>query len=171
MRFSRKLSPGQSMGMIALFASALAALTVTIHSLRAAQADKPEQGKSLLQTLAEWKYPDSTMLGGASMSDGGNPDVQSVKCKAILTTTDPIDKVIAFYSEKFNAKQAVAGDDIKDSDAKSVSTQDDSHGRPVTLRVFVVNKARTSTTLVISRAEGEEETHIAWLHYIRLGKQ
>ena len=40
-------------------------------------------------------------------------------------------------------------------------------GRPVTLRVLVVSKTYTTTTLVISRAKGAEETHIAWSHYRR----
>ena len=54
---------------------------------------------SLLETLAEWKYPGLRMLGGASMSDGGNPLLQSVKCKATLTTPDPFEKVITYYSQ------------------------------------------------------------------------
>jgi hypothetical protein len=44
----------------------------------------------------------------------------------------------------------------------------DRQDRPVTVRVIVVNKADSSTTLVISRARDETETHIAWLHYFRL---
>jgi hypothetical protein len=153
-----------SLGLAALAMSPLAASTVN-----ALQADEPDGGRSLLQTLAIWKYPGSTMLGGASMSDGGNPLVQSVKCKAILTTPDAIDKVIAYYSERLEAPaEPGTRPDVARSDAKSVSTQNDSQDRPVTLRVFVVNKADTSTTLVISRAEGEKDTHIAWLHYIRL---
>ena len=79
---------------------------------------------------------------------------------------------MAFYSEKFGKTQAPGAQDakaeVKRADAKSVSTQDDSRGRPVKLRVIVVNKAETLTTLVISRADGEEETHIAWSHYMRL---
>jgi hypothetical protein len=43
-----------------------------------------------------------------------------------------------------------------------------SKDRPVTVRVIVMNRAGSSTTLVISRATGETETHIAWLHYFRL---
>jgi hypothetical protein len=46
--------------------------------------------------------------------------------------------------------------------------QNDSKGRPVAVHVIVVHKAKTSTTLVISRAKDEKETHIAWTHYIRL---
>ena len=37
------------------------------------------------------------------MSDGGNPHVQSIKCEAVLTSPDPIEKVIAYYAEKFGA--------------------------------------------------------------------
>jgi hypothetical protein len=57
---------------------------------------------------------------------------------------------------------------VKNADAKAVSIQDDSQGRPLTLRVIVVAKADTTTTLVISRADQEKETHIAWLHFMRL---
>ena len=56
-------------------------------------------------------------------------------------------------------------------DGKSVSIQDDSQGRTVAIRVIVVHKAGTSTTLVISRANDEKETHIAWSHYIRIGEK
>ncbi len=157
----------------ALGLAAVAIVAVATVVLRASQDHQPEQERSLLQTLAKWQYPGSTMLDGASMSDGGNPTLQSVKCKAILTTPDPIDKVIAYYSEKLKPPAKKDGDaTIKESDAKSVTTQNDSQDRPVTVRVIVVNKADTSTTLVISRANGEKETHIAWLHYIRLdGKE
>jgi hypothetical protein len=126
---------------------------------------------TLLGTLAEWKYPGSELPSGATMSDGGNPLVQSVKCKAILSTPDPIEKVIAYYTEKFGTGESSdrqAGKaDVKKGEARSVSVQDDSQGRPVMLRVLVVNKADTSTALVISRAQGEKETHIAWSHYRR----
>jgi hypothetical protein len=157
--------------ILVLGAPATAAVLATALLLGPAQA-APPRSLSLLETLAEWKYPGSTMLGGASMSDGGNPLFQSVKCQAILTTPDPIEKVIAFYSEKVGTPPAPGGQDsgaeVKEADAKSVSTKDDSRGRPVTLRIIVVNKADTATTLVISRADGEKETHIAWLHYLRL---
>jgi hypothetical protein len=44
---------------------------------------------------------------------------------------------------------------------------EDSDGRPVGIQIIVVNTDKSSTTLVISRAEKEAETHIAWAHYIR----
>jgi hypothetical protein len=127
---------------------------------------------TLLGTLEEWKYPGSN-FGGASMSDGGNPRLQSVKAQAILTTGDSVEKVVKFYSEKLGTLPASgprdAKADAKVADAKSVSIQDDSQGRPVKVQVIVVNRAETSTTLVISRADGETQTHIAWSHYLRLG--
>ena len=132
------------------FATMAAMYPRTVHSA-------PSDGISLLQTLSDWKYPGSEHLGDLSMSDAGTPPMQAVKCEAILVTPDPIEKVIAFYVEK-----------LKKDAAKTISSQDDSKGRPLTLRVIVVNRLDTSTTLVISRAEGEKETHIAWSHYIRL---
>ena len=75
----------------------------------------PQEQITLMQTLAAWKYPDTQMPNGASMSDGGSPGVQSVKCAAVLTTPDPIDKVIAFYTEKLGP-----------GEARSVAVQDDS---------------------------------------------
>jgi hypothetical protein len=157
--------------ILVLSAPAVGAVSMAAVHLNAVHA-AAQPRVSLLQTLSEWKYPGSNMLGGASMSDGGNPQVQSVKCQAILTTPDPIEKVIEFYSEKTGTVPATgrqhARTKVKDADARSVSTQDDSQGRPVTLRVIVVNKADTATTLVISRANSENETHIAWLHFLRL---
>ena len=160
----------KSRTLIALGLTLVAALAAFSNRIPAEAA--PPETRSLLGMLAEWQYPESKMLGGATMSDGGNPLIQSVKCRAILTTPDPVEKVIKFYEEKF-ATPAITDPlgnrlPIKDSDAKSVSTQDDSQDRPVTVRVIVVNKADTATTLVISRAAGEKETHIAWVHYLRL---
>jgi hypothetical protein len=159
--------------MILVLVAALAPLLAAVFLLPAVAAqDKP---LTLLTMLAEYKYPDAELAGGATMSDGGNHKIQSVKCKAVLTTPDPIEKVIKFYADKFETTKAedpargTEKAEVEDGDGKSVSVVDDSDGRPVTVRVIVVNKADTSTTLVISRAEGEKKTHIAWSHYVRLG--
>jgi hypothetical protein len=165
-RFLAQWMTFYALGALAMFAGLLAG-----PLLCPAQATKanPPAGTTLLGILSEWKYPGSTMLGGASMSDGGNPLVWDLRCKAILTTADPIEKVAKFYSEKLGTPTAPGGQndgtEMKEADAKAVSTQDDSDGRPVTLRVIVVSKANTTTTLVISRAKSEKETHIAWSHY------
>jgi hypothetical protein len=141
------------------------------RAAQANQAARPEK-MTLLGTLAEWKYPGSNMLGGASMSDGGNPLVADVKCQAILTTPDAIEKVAKFYADKLATSPAPGGGqnakaEVKEAAAKAVSTQDDSEGRPVSVQIIVVNRADSTTTLVISRARSEKETHIAWSHYRR----
>ena len=146
--------------MLAPAAPALAALLATAIFLVPARATQEQI--SLLETLAEWKYPDSTMLGGASMSDGGNPEIPDLTCKANLTTPDPIEDVIRFYTRKAGEGPA------KGDDARAIVTQDDSKDRPVTLRLIAVHRANTSNTLVISRAEGEKLTHVAWTQYRRL---
>ncbi len=148
----RSLKPLAIGGLLLAVATLVGSGFATAHAA-------PKGEITLMQTLAAWKYPDARMPNGATMSDGGNPLAPSVKCAAVLTTPDPIEKVIVFYAEKLGAGGPVG--------AKSVAVQDDSRGRPVTLRIFVVNAADASTTLAISRAEGETETHIAWSHHIR----
>ena len=65
------------------------------------QAYTPTQGQVTFSgTIAEWQYPGSKRVGDANMSDGGNPLLQSMKCKAILSTADPVEKVVEFYSKK-----------------------------------------------------------------------
>ena len=156
---------------LALGLAAIATVLLAAPLLSSAQAPPPAR-MTLMGTLYEWRYPGSKMAGGAEMSDGGNPLVPDVKCRAILTTPDPIEKVVEFYAQKVGTPTVPAGQNaqakVKEADAKAVSTQDDSEGRPLTLRVIVVTKADSTTTLVISRAKSENETHIAWSHYRRL---
>jgi hypothetical protein len=128
----------------------------------------PEDHVTLLGTLAEWRYPDSN-FGGASMSDAGDRR-PSLKCQALLTTGDSFEKVTKYYVEHFVSRPQSAETKANAIDAQSVSTQDDSQDRPIKLQVIVVNRATTSTTLVISRAKGEKQTHIAWSHYMRLDR-
>jgi hypothetical protein len=119
---------------------------------------------TLMGSLPEWMYPGST-FAGAQMSDGGNRTITSVNCQAKLTTGDPFEKVVGYYERTFvsGPSQRGAGSDVVQ--AQSVSSQDDSSKRPLQLRVIVVNRAMTSTTLVISRAANETQTHIAWSHF------
>ncbi len=118
----------------------------------------PEDGITFMQTLEPWKYPGIDRIHGGSMADGGNPRIESLKCRAVMTTPDPFDKVVDFYE----ARAKAFGDE-----ARAVYSQDDSEGRPVKLRTIFIHRDDTSTSLAISRAEGEKETHIAWSHYIR----
>jgi hypothetical protein len=126
---------------------------------------------SLMQVLSEWKYPDAAMPSGASMSDAGAPGIPAARCQAVLTTPDSLDKVIAFYEEKMKAGGNTAADvaeERKGPRDQSVTVLDDSRGRPVAVRVIAINRRDSSTTLVISRGNGERETHIAWVHHVRL---
>lgn len=147
---------------------------VLLSGLAAIRADSPaniaetKRSVTLLGTLENWKYPDSKMPHGANMSDGGNPNLQSVKLQTNLTTPDSFKKVVDFYIKKLGIS-AETGDAAKGGEAKSVLIQSDSEERPVSVQVIDVHKGNASTTLVISRAEHEKETHIVWSHYIRLG--
>ena len=129
----------------------------------AAEEKDDAKPKTLLGTLSGWQYPDSKLRGGATVSDGGDPSVADHKMQAVLVTPDPIDRVIGFYTRLVAAAEGPAADDA----APSVCVQDDSEDRPVTLRVMHVNEADRSTTLVISRAADEPETHIVWTRYER----
>lgn len=134
-------------------------------------ADKAEEVVTLMGMLSKWRYPGASLQGGASMSDGGVIGVQSLNCQAVITTPDPVEAVLKYYEEKLAiAKEpeadAPAGDNRR-TDGKAVDVQSDSEGRPLQLHVITVNEADSSTMLVISRAEGEEKTHIAWSHFRR----
>jgi hypothetical protein len=149
----------------------LIAVLSTVGTLSVTHADSTSDAErkgniTLLSTINDWKYPDSKMRHGASMSDGGYPNIQSVKCQTVLTTPDSFQKVVRFYNKKLGIS-ADTGEAAK-GDAKAVLTQDDSDGRPVSIEVITVHKDNTSTTLVISRAGQEKETHIAWSHFIRI---
>ena len=79
--------------------------TLAYASLIAVLATAPlcpaEQRPTLMGMIAQWQYPDSK-FNGASMSDAatvnaaGERTVPSVHCKTVLTTADPIAKVIEY---------------------------------------------------------------------------
>jgi len=151
------------------FASLIALLTAETWC----HAEEPVR---LMATIAEWQYPGST-INGASMSDAatvnvsGERTVPSILCKTVLTTKDPMAKVIEYYETKL--KQGADSETAKPEgkpgkeSGRSVMFHDDSQGRPLGIHIIIVNTDKSSTTLVISRAETESETHIAWTHYLR----
>lgn len=151
---------GSKQKATALALAASAALALASASLAPAKAT-PERQISLMETLAEWKYPDSTLLGGASMSDGGNPEIQDLTCQAALATPDPFEDVVRFYKQKAEEVPEVP------ANARAFVIQDDSKGRPVRVRIIAVHKFDRTDTLVISRGEQEKLTHIAWTQYRR----
>ncbi len=142
-----------------------------LSNSRPAVADEPV---TLMGIISQWMYPKSAM-NGAEMSDGatidneGNQTVQSIVCKTTMTTDDSVEKVLAFYKAKLAPdKNADAKTREELKNGQSVLVLDDSIGRPFSLHTIFVNTATTSTTLTISRAASEQQTHIAWKHYTRL---
>lgn len=136
-------------------------------------ADDPssEKGATLLGMLSEWQYP-ASKFHGAESSDAAVSDISSIKSKAVLTTPDSAEKVVAFYRQKL--KVDAAGKNLGEKEGerlttkRSVSIQDNSDGRSLKLYIIAINETGSSTTLVVSRSEGEETTHIAWSNFRQL---
>jgi hypothetical protein len=135
-------------------------------------------GTSLMGMLGPWAYPGATWVEGAEMADGGMPKLQAVKCKTVLVTPDSFEDVVKYYAEKLNIdekgndvvkKPQVGGDGGRSVTVINDSVFDEGDERPVKLQIIAVNKPDSSTTLVISRAAEERETHIAWSHFQRVG--
>ncbi len=144
--------------------------------LASAPLGHTQEPASLLTMISEWKYPDSKMSGAslgdaATMNGAGERTVQSVLYKTVLTTKDPMPKVIEYYKNMLMLPPGSKADNAEakavPASGRSVMFQDDSEGRPVAIHVILVNTEKASTTLVISRAATESETHIAWTHYLK----
>ena len=152
---------------------ALAPLIAIIAADSWCQGEEPP---SLMTAISEWQYPGST-INGASVSDAatmnasGQRTVSSGQYKTVLTTKDPVEKVVHYYDAKLksmsDAKPTNRNDKSGTVSGRSVTFHDDSENRPLTIHIILVNTASSSTTLVISRAEKESETHIAWTRYQR----
>jgi hypothetical protein len=155
--------------------------TLAFASLIAVLATAPfchaEAPQSLMAMISEWQYPDSR-INGASMSDAATVNVQgertvpSIQCKTVFTTADPMAKVIEYYETKLkpvaDSSTAEADDKPTTDSGRSITSHDDSENRPLAIHIILVNTEKSSTTLVISRAKTESETHIAWSRYLRL---
>ena len=154
--------------------SCMLAFTLLITTVTAASWCHGAEPPSLMTAIAEWQYPGSK-IHGASLSDAatinasGERTVPSGQYKTVLTTKDPVEKVIQYYDAKLksDAKPANANDKPATVSGRSVTFHDDSENRPLAIHIILVNTDNSSTTLVISRAEKESETHIAWTRYQR----
>jgi hypothetical protein len=148
-------------------------LAVLSSACNLALADDPPSEKSvtLLGMLSEWQYPGSK-FNGAESSDAAVSDISSIKSKAVLTTPDSAEKVVAFYRQYLKVDSAGKNlgekEDERITTKRSVSIQDDSDGRPLKLFIIAINETGSSTTLVVSRSEGEKTTHIAWSNFRQL---
>ena len=150
---------------------------VSLIAVLAANVSRGAEGTlSLMSLIAPWQYPGSKCHGAsagdaATVNRSGDRTVQSMLCKAVLTTADPVPKVIEYYRTKLK-QEADLGRGTPEGEsglesARSVMFHEDSQDRPLVLHIILVNADKSSTTLVISRAETESETHIAWTHYLR----
>src|SRR5262249_36845686 len=137
-----------------------------------AKPERAAEGVTLLGMLSEWQYPNAT-FHGAESSDAAVSDITSIKSKALLTTPDSAEKVLNWYQQKLNVDvsgknhgKRKEGELVKSK--RAVSIQDNSAGRPLKLYIIAVNEGASSTALVISRAQGEDVTHIAWSNFRKL---
>jgi hypothetical protein len=128
---------------------------------------------TLIGTIVKWRYPDAE-ISNSEMSDAATTDasgkrtVPSTLLKTTMTTPDSVQKVIAFYEDLLKrdaAKDSRLG--IGTTVGRSVVFSDESEGRPFEFHLIVVNFENTATTLVITRGENEELTHISWKQYLK----
>jgi hypothetical protein len=160
--------------MLRLVFVTIASVITTLAAPLTSTVDEPQ---TLMARIAEWQYPGSK-INGASMSDvatingKGERTVPSIQCRTVLTTTDPIAMVLDYYKTKLkpnpDAENAEPRDNSASNSGRSVTYHDDSDNRPLAIHMILVNTDQSSTTLVISRADTETETHIAWTQYSKL---
>lgn len=151
----------------------LAFLLIELLFVNAASCQQPD---TLLGRFASWRYPnchavDGTMADAATVDANGKRTVPSMVCRVATSTPDPIDKVVEHYrklliddADPSTPRVGLA----RDGESVSVTALESSAGRPLTIHVFTVVRDNETSTLVISRAEGEDKTHIVWSQYSRL---
>jgi hypothetical protein len=130
----------------------------------------PQERVTLMGMLLQWRYPDSK-FNGAETADAAVSGISAIKSKAILTTPDSAEKVMDFYRDKLNVD--ADGKNLGENEGERVTTDrsvliQDVSGDRTKLYVIAINGAKSSTTLVVSRAEGDDFTRIAWSNYRQL---
>jgi hypothetical protein len=168
--FTHPISGTETMLRQRILLAALCVLAVACQ--RGVAADPPPQERVTLMTmLNQWQYPDAE-FHGAQGSDAAVTGISSIKCHAVLTTPDAVEKVVAFYQQKLNVDSSGTNLGQKDGErittSRAISIQNDSADRPLKLTIISINEKNMSTTLVISRSEGEAATHIAWSNFRQL---
>jgi hypothetical protein len=152
---------------------ALATLVVVSFVSRLGAADEapPQEQVTLLGMLLEWRYPEAK-FNGAETSDAAVAEISAIKSKAVLTTPDSAAKVMAFYRKKLNVD--AEGRNLGEKEGERITTdrsvliQDVSGDRASKLYVIAIIGTMSSTTLVVSRTEGDDVTRIAWSNYRQL---
>ena len=115
--------------------------------------------------LTEWRYPEAKVVVSGGSGAGGRAATSS----AIMRTKDAYADVVKFYEKKLGESLGrsgtitVAKGDIPTGNATFL--QEDLADRPMKVRIFVQHRPSSSLSVVISRADGEQETHIAWTYF------
>ena len=147
------------------------AVALPVCCLGVADEAPPRKPVTLMGMLLEWRYPDSE-FNGAESADAAVDGISAIKSKAILTTPDPAEKVIDFYLKKLNVDAQGKNLDEKEGERmtteRSVLIQDVPGAGSSKLYVIAINGTKSSTTLVVSRADGDDLTRIAWSDYRQL---
>ena len=141
-------------------------------SVAVAEKDGPAKAGDDKPGLEGWKYPGAKELASGAGSGG---------YYMVLATTDGLDKVLAFYGKKTGEKltgdqpggHGISGETgTGDKEPEAHVFQDDSvqpgakaELRPVVVRVLVQRTKAHDLTLVISKAQGEDYTHIALTYF------
>src|SRR5438093_8240512 len=92
-----------------MFRASTLTLVLLLALLPSAPLCYAQAPPSLMTMIAQWQYPDSKM-NGATMSDAatlngtGERTVQSIQYKTVLTTTDPLPKVLEYYKNNMMPK-------------------------------------------------------------------
>ena len=147
----------------------LALLSATFVSVKVSADDSV----TLLGTEEKWRYPNaeiaiSEMSDAATVDANGKRTVPSFVLKTTMSTEDSVEKVLAFYRDLLTRNPA--NNDklgIGPLVGRSVVFSDESEGRPFAFHTIVVNSTNTSATLIITRGDDEDRTHITWKQYVK----
>lgn len=149
--------------------NALISLAIVLIACTAGAIDPPPAARTvtLMGMLSEWLYSDAS-FNGAESADAMVAEVSSIKSKAVLTTSDSVDDVIAFYLDKLNVDRE--GTSLDTEDGEPIKTDRAVQIQEVDGALFIINvdEPNSSTTLVISRNADDDTTRIAWSNYRQL---
>jgi len=147
-------------------------LTAIVHCLLLSGLAGMEGGAINTETILNaWQYPESRRISSAG-GGGGNGREQEMKVYSCSITEADFDTVSAYYRKMMGIKPAaqeirekepnvVAGEVIVQAGNGVHMVLEDSLQRP--LRLMILNRYWEGKTIsvVISRGNGETETHIA----------
>lgn len=141
-----------------------------------AKVDPPNRQASPIPDLEDWKYPGARIgSSGSGFGSGSNGrgEKRSVRSSHVkMFTKDEFKKVVDYYMTKadfpkpnenlLERMNRASGKSAETTGGSAFFVVDDSADRPVKIKVLAKHSGNVSLLLVISRADGEKETHIIW---------